>query len=74
MRNRVGITTNPYQRQLFWQRVYPHVNITVSIVASGLTYEEAQEIENMYVANGYIGNPGGERVDGPVYYVYTFAY
>ena len=74
MRKRVGITTDIQRRQQFWQGMYPHITVVFNIEARGLTYEQAQKMEDEYIARGYTGSPGGNRIDGPYYFVYTFSY
>ena len=71
-KKRVGITSDIQERKRYWQSQYR--GLTLEIVAEGLTYEEAQEKENEYLAKGYEGSPGGERVPGRVYSVYVFYY
>ena len=73
MNKRVGMTTDPDERKSYWKKEHPTLE-NWEIVASKLTYDEAQEKENEYRRRGYEGSPGGPRVQGKVYSVYTFKY
>ena len=71
MGKRVGITHDPNGRRQRWEVKYPNLK-EWEIIDRGLTYEEAQDIENKYIKMGYDGSPGGEKKQGKVYSVYTF--
>ena len=73
MRKRVGITHDVKQRKEQWKSKYPDLR-SWEIIKSNLTYEQAQEIENDYIAQGYEGAPGGEKKYGAVYSVYIFSH
>ena len=73
MRKRVGITHDVKSRKEVWKRKYPNLH-SWEVVRSGLTYEEAQKVENEYIEKGYEGASGGDRKFGSVYIVYTFSY
>ena len=68
---RVGITTDIDERKAYWSREYPNLR-NWQIVEIGLTYDQAQKIENDYIKRGYKGHAGGERKAGSQYKVYTF--
>ena len=72
MARRVGMTTDVEERKKHWKSKYP--NLTWRVVDSGLTYEQAQRMENNYISRGYKGSPGGEKKSGYKYSVYTFSY
>ena len=73
-RQQIGITTKPEIRKQEWQRIRPSLG-NWKILISGLTYAEAQALENYYIRNkGYTGSPGGPIESGAVYSVYTFSY
>ena len=72
MKKRVGITTDTEERKQYWESQY---NIRYwKIVKGGLSYEQAQNLENMFIAQGYEGSAGGAKQDGNVYSVYVFGY
>ena len=73
MVKRVGITTDPEERRQHWENEHPSLR-QWKIVFKGLTYEQAQEEENLYINKGYQGHPGGEKKPGSIYSVYTFEY
>ena len=70
---RVGITQNVPQRQAHWRAVYPSLR-DWQIIGSGLTYRQAQDIENQYLRKGFDGHPGGLKRPGSDYAVYTFEF
>ena len=72
MGKRVGITKDIADRESYWRREYPH--LTWHIEATRLTYEQAQSMENEFIARGYEGSPGGPREECYIYFVYTFEY
>ena len=73
MKKRIGITTDPQRRKKEWESLYPSLR-NWRVVATGLTYDQAQEQEFCYVrGKGFIGN-GGDYVPGYVWSVYTFEY
>ena len=72
-RHRVGITANPSEREDHWRNLYRTLSNWV-IQARNLNYEQAQHMENEFIAKGYGGSPGGKPVPGNVYIVYTFQY
>ncbi len=70
----VGMTSqNPYLRKQEWENQGRVISDFV-IIQTGLTYDEAQELENSYKIKGYQAEPGGPRVPGVVYSVYVFEY
>ena len=73
MTHKVGITANMGEREDYWRNQYPSLR-NWEIQAAGLTYEQAQSMEQDFINNGHEGSPGGRRVSGPVYIVYTFQY
>ena len=74
MGKQVGITHDPEQRKKQWKVKYPKLK-NWDIVASGLTHQEAQAMEDDYVdKKGYEGSHGGEKKQGKVYSVYTFSH
>ena len=73
MKHRVGITSELEKREDYWQGQYPSLK-NWEIQAVGLTYEQAQAMENNFIKRGYEGSPGGQPVPGYVYMVYTFKY
>ncbi len=73
MAKRVGITHVPEERKEQWRRKYPSLH-NWKIRESGLSYEQAQQKENEWIARGYEGSPGGEKEPGYIYSVYTFEY
>ena len=71
---RVGVTTNPTKRKLFWMSKYPALRNWEEL-ETDLTYDEAQAAEAFYAAfYGCKSKLGGERVDGSDYVVYRFDY
>lgn len=72
MIKRVGMTTDVERRQK--EREYEYGKVYHwKVVASGLTREKAQAMENEYVEKqGYKGNPGGRNDSGRSWDVYTF--
>ena len=44
------------------------------VMYQGLTYDEALSWENHYKGKGYEAEPGGPRIPGAVYSVYTYEY
>ena len=67
---RIGMSSNPQERIDHWQRQC-RGNFSSQILASGLTYEEAQAMEEREARRyGCTQAPGGERVPGRVYSVY----
>ena len=73
MGKRVGITSDPVEREKYWRSQYPSLH-SWRIRDRGLTYEQAQREENKYIKMGYEGSPGGKKKPGNIYYVYTFEY
>ena len=73
MGKRVGITSDPIERERYWRTQYPSL-YNWMIRERGLTYEQAQIEEDRYITMGYEGSPGGEKKYGNIYYVYTFEY
>ncbi len=70
----IGITTQPQRRKQEWHRIRPSLG-NWQILASDLTYAQAQALENYYIRNkGYTGSPGGPMEPGAVYSVYKFSY
>ena len=69
---RVGITTNLARRQSEYERDYPNL-YNWTILGSGLTKEQAQEIENREKAKGYEASGSGRDADGS-WSVYRFRY
>ena len=66
---RVGMSTNPQERIDYWKRAEGHT--WGQILASGLTYAEAQNREAQEARNrGCYQAPGGAYVAGPVWSVY----
>ena len=70
---RVGISQNIPQRQKHWRSVYPRL-YNWTLIKCGLTYRQAQDIENQYLRKGFDGHPGGQPKEGKGYCVYTFQY
>ena len=70
---RVGISQNIPQRKAHWQSVYPGL-YNWTLIQCGLTYREAQDIENQYLKKGFDGHPGGQKKPGKGYCVYRFKY
>ena len=73
MAKRVGITHDEEERKEHWEREYPNL-YGWKRVAKGLTYEEAQEIEEEYIKKGFKGGLGGKKKYGVKYCVYIFYY
>ncbi len=71
---RVGMTTDLAERKTFWQKKYGIRFYGWDVVESGLTYEQAQSLENEYRKHGFEGDAGGPKVPGPVWSVYIFYY
>lgn len=66
---RVGSSTNPQERIDHWKRVEGYTRS--QILASGLTYEQAQVAERREAAaRGCTASGGGARVPGAVWFVY----
>ena len=66
---RVGMSTNPKERIEYWKREEGHTDS--SILASGLTYEQALEREKKEAeARGCRSSGGGRPVPGRVWSVY----
>ena len=75
----VGMSSKPYTRKAQWGKDR-HVR-NFEIVESGLSYKEAQELENQLLAEcekcPYCesrGHAGGRPVPGDSYSVYTYDY
>ena len=74
MAKRVGSSHEPEKRKKAWLLKKPSLR-NWTIIRTGLTYDEAKAVETYYVKKyGYEGSPGGPRLRGPVYSVYTFTY
>lgn len=71
---RVGMTTNSAERERYWRsRVTGFRNW--QILASGLTYHQAQDREAEEARKGgCVHGAGGEYKPGPVWSVYKFEY
>lgn len=66
---RVGSSTNPQERIDHWKRAEGYTQSR--ILASGLTYEQAQKAERQEAAaSGCTASGGGARVPGAVWSVY----
>ena len=66
---RVGMSTKPEERIQYWKRKEGHTDS--KILACGLTYEKAQEMEAFEAEmKGCQSSGGGERVDGVAWCVY----
>ena len=66
---RVGISTNPHERIAHWMRVEGHTRW--EILAEGLTYEQANDLETTEaIRGGCRSKEGGQKVAGYVYSVY----
>ena len=70
---RVGITTRPDQRKAQWRSIYPGLR-DWQIIQTALSYDQAQALENEFVKQGFDGSPGGPRMGGYNYSVYTFSF
>ena len=70
---RVGITSDPMARKKYWESQHPRLR-NWRIVATNLTYHQAQDLEDKYVARGYQGSHGGDKKSGYAYSVYIFEY
>ena len=70
---RVGISQNIEQRKAHWRSVYPKMT-DWQIIKTALSYDQAQALENEYLSRGYDGSPGGPRMPGYNYSVYTFSF
>ena len=69
---RVGMSTNPQERRQYWSGQVRNLH-NWRILASGLTYEQAlAREENEARQRGCVAEPGGPRMDGPVWSVYYF--
>ena len=67
---RIGMSSNPKERIDHWRRQCSG-RFNSQILASGLTYEEAQAMEEREARRyGCMQAPGGERKPGRVYSVY----
>lgn len=66
---RVGSSTNPQERIQYWKRKEGHTSS--DILASGLTYDQAQARESREAkARDCTASGGGERVPGNGWSVY----
>ena len=70
---RVGISQNIPQRKNHWLSVYPGL-YNWTLIKCGLTYRQAQDLENQYLRKGFDGHPGGLKKPGNDYCVYKFQY
>ena len=70
---RAGITSNPDRRQKEWLKRYPTM-YNWTLIKCGLTYDQAQKIEDNFRAKGYDAKAGGMRKSGKNYCAYTFYY
>ena len=69
---RVGMTTDPVERQRHWRGQYPYMT-NWQILRSQLTYNEALEWERYYAGlYGCVSHPGGSSVLGRVWSIYYF--
>ena len=68
---RVGISQNIELRERHWRSIYPNLT-DWTVVKSFLSYDQAQDIENSFLKKGFDGSPGGPRMGGYNYSVYTF--
>ena len=74
MKKYVGITSrNPYERKQEWERKGRNV-LNFVIIQTGLTYKQAQDLEDWYKKEGYQAHQGGKIEHGAVYSVYTYDY
>lgn len=69
---RVGMTTNPSERQAYWKAKHPSM-YGWTILARGLSYEEANRREQAE-RGSCAGEEGGRYVAGYVWSVYKFYY
>ena len=66
---RVGMSANPTERINYWKQQEGH--IAGQILASGLTYEEAQKREEVEARNrDCVHRAGGQYLPGRVWSVY----
>ena len=66
---RIGMSTDPQERIDYWKRVEGHTHS--QILASGLTYEQAQAREKSEAeSRGCRYHGGGQFVEGSVWSIY----
>ena len=71
---RIGMTTNEQERYQYWRGRHPRL-YNWQVLARGLTYESAQQMENRIAAQtGCTAEPGGRKIAGAAYLVYRFDY
>ncbi len=70
----VGMTTDPHRRKQEWEQKRGQSLPTFQVIRSDLTYDEAWALEDKYRKMGYKAQPGGQRMGGSVYSVYTYEY
>ena len=71
---RVGMTTNPADRKSHWQNKVNGFR-NWRILASGLTYDQAETREKSEAKSGGCDHgSGGQRVSGAVWSVYKFEF
>ena len=74
MKKYVGMTSrDPYLRKQEWIAT-GRVMSNFQVIKQGVTYEVALTLETHYKAQGYEAEPGGPRIQGAVYSVYTYDY
>ena len=70
----VGISTTPKARVKIWEEM-GLIIFNFKIVKTGLSYEEALELEYSYRTMGYMAEPTTKVEElGKVFSVYTFEY
>lgn len=69
---RVGMTTDLKERKEYWEGQYPSLS-NWQVHAKGLSYNDAQDLENKLAAEGNCDSQaGGGFVSGNVWAVYSF--
>lgn len=71
MVKRVGITTDLHRREEERKEEFTII-YKWKVIATELTKEKAQAMEDEYVEKGYKGHPGGRSDSGRLWNVYTF--
>ena len=74
MKKYVGITSrNPYEIKQEWEKKGRNV-LNFVLIQTGLTYKQAQDLEDRYKKEGYQAHQGEEIEHGAVYSVFTYDY
>ena len=70
---RIGITTNTWEREMYWRAQHPDLRWEILHVC--YSKREAQRLETLEAARlGCEAHPGGGGLEYDTWYVYRFSY